>query len=148
MYIQPGTNRSVAAADIKQDVHLLWEKTEAWLPSLAQRLPTMVNWQGRPPPPQGCEALVLFCPNQFAEHRKLIPHPQSNSFLSIPLHAVPGSTSCPRAASQQGLGLWGSGEGGKPLSNRASFYFNRMRSEQRSEKANKNPSFPTPSPQH
>lgn len=111
LYIQPGTNRSVAAADIKQDVHLLWEKTEAWLPSLAQRLPTMVNWQGRPPPPQGCEALVLFCPNQFAEHRKLIPHPQSNSFLSIPLHAVPGSTSCPRAASQQGLGLWGSGEG-------------------------------------
>lgn len=72
----------IVAADIKQDIHLLWEKTEAELLSLAQRFPTMVNLQGRPPPSQAREAFVLFCPSKFAERRKLIPHPQSNSAVT------------------------------------------------------------------
>lgn len=59
LYIQSVTNRSIVAADIKQDIHLLWEKTEAQLLSLAQTLPTGVNSQGRPPPSQGCEVFVL-----------------------------------------------------------------------------------------
>lgn len=52
LYIQSVTNRSAVAADTKQDTHLLWEKTEAELLSLAQGLPTMVDVQGRPPPSQ------------------------------------------------------------------------------------------------
>lgn len=49
------------------------------------------------------------------------------------------------AGRDQAYGEVEKGKGRKPLSNRASIYFNRTRSEQRSEKANKNPSFPPPS---
>lgn len=127
LYIQSVTNRSAVAADTKQDIHLLWEKTEAELLSLAQGLPTMVDVQGRPPPSQACEAFILFCPSKFAERRKLIPHPQSNSAVtpfSEPLSMLSQGAQAAQelpAGRDQAYGEVEKGKGRKPLSTEPPF---------------------------